>query len=34
MGFTSRYNCDRLVCSKRHQNVQKAIAREKKLKGW
>jgi putative endonuclease len=33
-GFTSRYNCDRLVWFERFQYVQKAIAREKELKGW
>ncbi len=33
-GFTSRYNCDRLVWFERHQEIQKAIAREKEIKGW
>jgi putative endonuclease len=33
-GFTARYNCDRLVWFERHQDVQRAIAREKELKGW
>jgi putative endonuclease len=33
-GFTARYNCDRLVWFERYQDVHKAIAREKKLKGW
>ncbi len=33
-GFTARYNCDRLVWFERHQDVQKAIAREKEIKGW
>jgi len=33
-GFTERYNCDRLVWFENHQDVQKAIAREKQLKGW
>jgi len=33
-GFTERYNCDRLVWFERYQDVQKAIAREKQLKGW
>lgn len=33
-GFTARYNCDRLIWFERHQNVQRAIAREKELKGW
>jgi putative endonuclease len=32
--FTARYNCDRLVWFEGHQDVQKAIAREKELKGW
>jgi putative endonuclease len=34
VGFTARYNCDRLVWFERHQDVQVAIAREKELKGW
>jgi putative endonuclease len=33
-GFTARYNCDRLIWFERHQDVKKAIAREKELKGW
>jgi putative endonuclease len=33
-GFSARYNCDRLVWFERHQDVQRAIAREKELKGW
>jgi len=33
-GFTARYNCDRLVWFERNQDVHKAIAREKELKGW
>jgi len=33
-GFTARYNCDRLVWFERYQDVQRAIAREKELKGW
>ena len=33
-GFTARYNCDRMVWFERFQFVQKAIAREKELKGW
>jgi putative endonuclease len=33
-GFTEKYNCDRLVRFERFQNVTKAIAREKQLKGW
>ena len=33
-GFTARYNCDRLVWFESYQDVTKAIAREKQLKGW
>ncbi len=33
-GFTARYNCDQLVWFEHYQDVQKAIAREKELKGW
>jgi putative endonuclease len=33
-GFTARYNCDRLVWFEHRRDVQKAIAREKELKGW
>jgi putative endonuclease len=33
-GFTARYNCDRLVWFGRYQDVQRAIGREKELKGW
>ena len=33
-GFSSRYNCDRLVWFATFQYVDKAIAAEKKLKGW
>ncbi len=33
-GFTARYNCDRLVWFEAHQDVQRAIAREKQSKGW
>jgi putative endonuclease len=33
-GFTARYNCDRLVWFEGHQDVQRAIGREKELKGW
>ena len=33
-GFTARYNCDRLVWFERHQYAQRAIAREKEIKGW
>ena len=33
-GFTAEYNCDRLIWFESHQDVAKAIAREKQLKGW
>ena len=33
-GFTEKYNCDRLVWFELFQEVTKAIAREKQLKGW
>ena len=33
-GFTARYNCDRLVWFASFDDVTKAIAREKHLKGW
>ena len=33
-GFTERYNCDRLVWFEVFQDIGKAIAREKQLKGW
>jgi putative endonuclease len=33
-GFTARYNCDRLVWFESHLDVDRAIAREKELKGW
>ncbi len=33
-GFSARYNCDRLVWFEAFQDVQRAIAREKQLKGW
>lgn len=32
-GFTSKYNCDKLVYFEEYQWVQDAIAREKQLKG-
>jgi putative endonuclease len=32
-GFTAKYNGDRLVWFERHQDVVRAIAREKELKG-
>jgi putative endonuclease len=34
VGFTEAYNCDRLVWFEKYQEVRKAIAREKQLKGW
>lgn len=33
-GFTARYNCDRLVWFEIHQDVIRAIEREKQLKRW
>jgi putative endonuclease len=33
-GFSSKYNCDRLVWFECNQDVTAAIAREKQLKGW
>ena len=33
-GFSSRYNCDRLVWFESHQIATAAIAREKQLKSW
>ena len=33
-GFTARYSCDRLVWFEGHDEVSKAIAREKELRGW
>ena len=33
-GFTTKYNCDRLVWFETYQDITKAIAREKQLKGW
>jgi len=33
-GFTSRYNINRLVYYENFDDVHKAIAREKQLKGW
>jgi|SRR3569833_4498063 len=32
-GFTSKYNCDKLVYFEEYQWIQDAIAREKQLKG-
>jgi putative endonuclease len=33
-GFSSKYNCHRLVYFERFTNVVDAIAREKQVKGW
>jgi putative endonuclease len=33
-GFSSKYNCNRLVWIERHLSPDGAIAREKQLKGW
>ena len=33
-GFTEKYKCDRLVYYEIYAHVQRAIAREKQLKGW
>jgi putative endonuclease len=33
-GFTDRYNIDRLVYFEVYTTVQRAIAREKEIKGW
>jgi putative endonuclease len=33
-GFASKYRCNRLVYYESFDDVQKAIAREKQLKGW
>jgi putative endonuclease len=33
-GFASQYGCDRLVYYEGFDDVYKAIAREKQLKGW
>ena len=33
-GFTAKYNCDRLVWFEGHQEIARAITREKELKGW
>lgn len=34
IGFTSRYDVDRLVWSESYENIQEAIDREKVLKKW
>ncbi len=33
-GFSAQYNCNRLVWYECYQDVRRAIAREKQLKGW
>jgi putative endonuclease len=33
-GFTSKYNCTRLLWSEEHSDVRAAITREKQIKGW
>ena len=33
-GFASKYHCNRLVYWEGFEDVQKAIGREKQLKGW
>jgi len=33
-GFSSKYNCDRLVYFEEFDDVRNAIAREKQIKGW
>jgi putative endonuclease len=33
-GFASKYHCNRLVYYECYDDVHKAIAREKQLKGW
>ncbi|HUP49377.1 MAG TPA: GIY-YIG nuclease family protein [Thermoanaerobaculia bacterium] len=33
-GFTSKYNCDRLVYFEEFSEIDQAIAREKQIKGW
>jgi putative endonuclease len=33
-GFSSKYHCDRLVYFESFDDVNKAIGREKQLKGW
>jgi putative endonuclease len=33
-GFTKKYHCHRLVYYETYDDVRKAIAREKQLKGW
>ena len=33
-GYSKKYNCNRLVWFERYSEVERAIAREKQLKGW
>jgi putative endonuclease len=33
-GFSKTYNCTRLLYFERYDDIRKAIAREKRLKGW
>ncbi len=33
-GFTAKYNLDRLIYFEEYRDVNEAIEREKKLKGW
>ena len=33
-GFSSKYHCDRMVYYESFDDVQKAIGREKQMKGW
>ena len=33
-GFTSKFNCDRLVWYEEHHDINVAISREKQLKNW
>ena len=32
--FTSKYNCNYLIYFERFQNIEHAIAQEKRIKGW
>ncbi len=33
-GFTSKYNCHKLIYFEEYTDVMEAISREKQLKGW
>ncbi len=33
-GFTSKYNCDKLVYHEHFFRIEEAIMREKQIKGW